>query len=82
MLRARDNLCGKERQTTEYVMEISLYHQVFFTGKRGNKIDFNCFVFGSYFRSSLRADAVIFCFFRSFWGGSSSGYLFISSEKK
>jgi hypothetical protein len=44
------------------------YHQVFFTGKRGNKIDFNCFVFGSYFRSLLRADAVI--------------YLFISSKKE
>jgi hypothetical protein len=38
------------------------YHQVFFTGKGGNKIDFNCFVFGSYFRSLLRADAVIFVF--------------------
>jgi hypothetical protein len=50
------------------------YHQVFFTGKGGNKIDFNCFVFGSYFRSLLRADAVIFVFFSSFRGGSSSGY--------
>ena len=29
MLRPRDNLCGKERQTTEYVMKINLSHSLF-----------------------------------------------------